>query len=194
MRKVKFLSQVDESRCIGDKLCEKVCPTEAIKVVQKIAKIDEKKCIACFRCLDACQKDAIRIIPRSNPLILGVNPEEVDYNQLIKICEKADLHPRQYLCLCAEIRVEEGVAAILKGAKSPEEIALMTGARSGCGNFCMQPMLRLLKAHGVKIKVPKDHRWYNTTPTLWEIPADLERKYPNYYLSEDREVYRKIQK
>jgi NAD-dependent dihydropyrimidine dehydrogenase PreA subunit/bacterioferritin-associated ferredoxin len=192
MREVKFLAHVDEKKCTGCKICENVCTTAAIEVIQKKAKVDEEKCVACSRCRDECQENAIEMVPRPWPITFGLDPGEVDQTRLMELCMEAHLHPRQYLCLCAGTRVNEAAAAVLKGAKSPEEISLMTGARSGCGLYCMEPMLRLLKAHGVEITPPKGHRWYNMTPTLWDVPKHVEHKYPGYYLGEDKRVFRKM--
>jgi len=192
MKVVKYLAQVDETECIGDKLCENVCPTGAIKVVHKKAKVDVEKCVACTRCWDACQQDAIRMVVRPAPIILGIDAGEVDQTRLRELCVKAHLHPQQFLCLCTGTRVKEVAAAVLRGASSPEEISLMTGARSGCTLYCMEPMLRLLKAHGVEIRPPKGYRWYDITPTLWDVPKEVEQKYPGYYFAEDREVFRKF--
>jgi len=192
MKVVKFLAVVDETRCIGDKLCENVCPTAAIEVVKKKARVDEERCVACFRCWDACQQDAVTMVARPEPIILGVDPGEVDQTSLRELCMKAHLHPQQFLCLCTGTRVNEVAAAVLKGAKSPEEISLMTGARSGCTIYCMEPMLRLLKAHGVKTAPPKDHRWYDFAPTLWDVPEELAQKYPDYYFEEDKKAFRKF--
>lgn len=192
MKAVKFVAQVDETKCIGDKLCENVCPTAAIEVVNKKAKVGEERCVACFRCWDACQQDAVTMVARPEPIILGVDPGEVDQTTLRELCMKAHLHPQQFLCLCTGTRVNEVAAAVLKGAKSPEELSLMTGARSGCTIYCMEPMLRLLKAHGVKIAPPKDHRWYDFTPTLWDVPEEVAQKYPGYYFEEDKKAFRKF--
>jgi NADPH-dependent glutamate synthase beta subunit-like oxidoreductase/bacterioferritin-associated ferredoxin len=184
----------EAERCMSCEchMCEIICPTGAITIIQQRTLVDEEKCVACFRCVDACQQNAIRIVSRPEPMTLGLDPSEVDQVKLKELCIKAHLHPRQILCLCSATRVDEAAAAILKGAKTPEEISLMTGANSGCGLYCLEPMLRLLKAHGVEIKPPKSHRWYNITPSIWDISPELSKKYPDYYLEEDKKLYRKI--
>ncbi|MBI4965756.1 MAG: 4Fe-4S binding protein [Desulfomonile tiedjei] len=192
MVEIKFLAQVNKKKCMGCAACENVCPTEAIKVVNKKAKVYRKKCLACPNCSGICPEDAIKMVPRSEPLKLGVDPSEVDQTQLVELCKKAHLHPHQWLCLCSATRVREGAAAVLKGAKSPEEIALMTGVRSGCTVYCFQTMMRLLKAHGVKVPPPEGYRWYDSTQTLWDVPEEVIKKYPGHFLEEDKEVFRKI--
>ena len=158
----------------------------------KEARVDEKKCVACFKCVEVCPEDAIRIIPRAEPVVFGLDPEEVDQTKLMELCTKAHLLPQQFVCLCSATRVSEAAAAVLKGAKSLEEISLMTGARSGCTAYCVEPMLRLLRAHGVEIILPKSYQWYNIAPTLWDVPKKVEEKYPGYFFEDDRKAYRKM--
>jgi NADPH-dependent glutamate synthase beta subunit-like oxidoreductase/bacterioferritin-associated ferredoxin len=176
-----------------------ISQTEAIEEASrclscgKKAKVFSKKCLACPNCKDVCPENAIKHVLRSVPLRLGVDPTEVDQNQLRELCLKAHLHPHQWLCICGGIRVREGAAAVLKGAKTPEEIALMTGARSGCTVYCFQTSLRLLKAHGVEIKPPaKGHRWYDSSQTCWDVPEEVIKKYPGHFLKEDLDVFRKF--
>lgn len=186
---IQNTAQVDEAICKGDKICESICPTGAIKVIQKKAKVDEEKCVACFKCLDTCPENAVRVIPRAYPLILGIDPSEVNQEKLRELCAMANIDPEQPICLCNGILAKEVAAAVLKGAESPEEIILMTGVRSRCGIWCTTPILRLLKAHGVAIVPPKGHRWYNIEPALWDIPEEVARKYPEYFLEKDAELF-----
>jgi ferredoxin len=176
-----------------------ISQTEAIEEASrclscgKKAEVSSEKCLACPNCKDICPENAIKHVLRSVPLRLGVDPTEVDQNQLRELCLKAHLHPHQWFCICGGIRVREGAAAVLKGAKTPEEIALMTGARSGCTVYCFQTSLRLLKAHGVEIKPPaKGHRWYDSSQTCWDVPEEVIKKYPRHFLKEDLDVFRKF--
>ncbi len=192
MVEIKYLARVNKQKCIGCGVCQNVCPTEAVVVVKKKAKVSSKKCLGCPNCSGMCPEDAIKLVPRSKPLRLGVDPAEVDQEQLLELCEKAHLHPHQWLCLCTGTRVRDGAAAVLKGARSPEEISLMTGVRSGCTVYCFQTMMRLLKAHGVEVPPQKGYRWYDSTQTLWEVPEEVIQKYPGHFLEEDKGVFRKI--
>jgi ferredoxin/bacterioferritin-associated ferredoxin len=188
MKIVKFLSQVDETICTGDKRCERICPSGAIKVIEKKAKVDEKKCVACGKCEDICREAAVKLVPRSEPLTIMFNPGQSDEERIRELCNKAHLYPDQFVCPCSGTLVKEAAAAILNGAKSPEELTWMTGARSGCGIYCMGAILRLFKAHGVDIPTDKAHRWYNLPLSLWDVPAKVGAKYPGYYLEEDKKV------
>ncbi len=48
-----------EVGCISCKLCEKNCPTGAIKVNDYVAAIDYSKCIACDKCVEVCPRKII---------------------------------------------------------------------------------------------------------------------------------------
>jgi NAD-dependent dihydropyrimidine dehydrogenase PreA subunit/bacterioferritin-associated ferredoxin len=192
MRIVKFFAQVDEQKCTGCGTCQIVCPTEAVKVIKKKAVVDIEKCVSCPNCSDSCPESAITMIRRPVPKKLGVDPAEVDQTELRQLCLKANLHPHQWGCMCNATRVREVAAAVLKGAKTLEEIALMTGIRSGCTAYCVQHMLRLLKAHGVAVKEPKGYRWYDSTQTIWELPPEVQQKHPGHFFEDDKKVFRKF--
>ena len=194
MVEIKFRAYVDEEKCVSCPMCENVCPTAAITLPRKGAKavVVDEKCVGCPNCSGVCPVDAIALVPREKPLLLGVDMSDVDEAQIDAMCRKANLHPQQWLCLCTATRVREGAAAILKGARTLEEVALATGTRSGCTIYCLQPTLRLLKAHGVKVVQPEGYRWYDTSQTCWDVPEDVIRRYPGHFLEEDKDVFRKI--
>ncbi|MBU2551609.1 MAG: 4Fe-4S binding protein [Proteobacteria bacterium] len=188
MKKVHLVSQVDESRCIGDRVCENVCPAGAIVMMEKKARVDESRCVACFKCQDVCSEDAIRFVARSEARLLRVDPSEVDAGRLEALCRRANLDPEEPICLCTLTQAKEVAAAILKGAATPEEVTRMTGIRTSCAMWCMAPVLRLLRAHGLELSPPKGYRWYDIRPALWEVPDEVVRRYPEYRIEEDREA------
>ncbi len=60
-KNARFSEKVEKSGCIGCKLCEKVCPTDAIKVIgsDRKAEIDTSLCLQCTNCVQVCPKDTI---------------------------------------------------------------------------------------------------------------------------------------
>lgn len=53
------------SGCLGFGTCAKVCPFDAIKVVNGIAVVDKEKCKACGKCIEVCPKHLISLVPYS---------------------------------------------------------------------------------------------------------------------------------
>lgn len=61
-KNARFSEKVNKENCIGCKLCEKVCPTEAIIVLDKKAEIDTALCLQCTSCVQVCPKDTIHYV------------------------------------------------------------------------------------------------------------------------------------
>ena len=51
------------SGCLGYGTCAKVCPFDAIHVVNGVAVVDKEKCKACGKCIAVCPKHLISLIP-----------------------------------------------------------------------------------------------------------------------------------
>ncbi len=49
--------------CLGMGTCEKVCPFDAIHVINGVAVVDEDKCKACSKCVDVCPRHIIALEP-----------------------------------------------------------------------------------------------------------------------------------
>ena len=58
--KGKDVMSVCSVGCIGCKMCEKVCESDAVHVVDNIAHIDPEKCTNCGKCAEKCPKKIIK--------------------------------------------------------------------------------------------------------------------------------------
>ncbi|MHA2248685.1 MAG: 4Fe-4S binding protein, partial [Candidatus Hodarchaeales archaeon] len=188
MRKIYLSAIVDPDLCKGDKICENICVAKAVKVDNRKAVVDENRCVSCEKCMDACPEGAITMVPKKEPMLLTTNPDEVDRHELEQLCERAHLDPAEFICGCTLTTAKEAAAAILKGAKTPEEVTLKTGIRSACGMWCMAPILRLLNAQGIELPQSDNYRWYNIKANLWDTSEEAARKYPEYRLKEDKKL------
>lgn len=56
----KIVASVCGVGCIACKKCEKVCPVDAIKVVENLAVIDYDKCTSCGECVKVCPRKIIK--------------------------------------------------------------------------------------------------------------------------------------
>ncbi|NJE13160.1 4Fe-4S binding protein [Thermococcus sp. LS2] len=199
-RYVVAQAKVDEEKCTGCTICERVCPTLSIKVGEdRKAHVDIETCVGCGACFDRCPFDAITLVMLEQPKVIGVKVEglsEEEYQKVKELCKKARIHPEQVVCFCTGTRAEEIAAAILfHGAKTPEYVSRLTGARTGCKTECIQPILRLLEAAGYKPEPPKGGwQWYGRTATVWEIPQDLfeNPEYAKYRFKEDKALLEKL--
>lgn len=54
--------------CLGGGTCEKLCPVNAIKLVDEVAVIDKSLCISCGACINKCPKAIIERIPVTAPV------------------------------------------------------------------------------------------------------------------------------
>lgn len=191
MKKVTLLAKVNTETCTGCGICEKVCPVNAIKVVNRKALVTDLDCRGCANCAERCPFYAVKIVKREVPLEIGVDPCEFDEQQINELCLKAHMNPEQVLCYCVGVRAEEVAAAILAGAKTPEEVSLMTGIRTGCSVECVQSLLRLVEAAGLNLtRDEKKWQWYGTTVTAWSMPENVKKKYSGsgFYFDEDRNL------
>ncbi len=195
MKKVTLLAEVQYDLCRGCKVCEKVCPVLAISVTDRKASVRAEECRGCTNCESRCPFYAIKMVKREEPFMIGVDVSKHDRKAIRELCEKAHLNPEQILCYCVGVRAEEVAAAILEGAKTPEEISSRTGIRTGCTIECVQPLLRMIDAAGIELqRVTNGWQWYGITPTAWTLPEETVKKYNKrgFYFKEDKELLDRV--
>ncbi|GAB6179823.1 (2Fe-2S)-binding protein [Desulfotomaculum defluvii] len=195
MKVVNLLAVVDKEKCRGCKTCERICPVLAIKMENRKAVIEDDRCRGCGNCEQRCPDYAITMVKREQPIAIKVDVSAVDYDKIEQLCRKAKFNPEQIVCYCTATRAEEVAAAILQGANSPEEVSFLTGVRTGCKVECIQPILRLLEAAGIKPEPPKGGwQWYGRTVTVWDIPEEVKNKYASrgFYFDEDIKILDRV--
>lgn len=194
MKLISVKPVVDKSTCIGCGICVKVCPSLAISLVDRKAAVNEADCRGCGGCNQRCPVYAITMEKLEKPYTVSVSIDDLPYEKIEQLCVKARLNPEQIICYCTATRAEEAAAAILKGAKTPEDISRLTGVRMGCKVECIQPVLRLLHAAGITPEPPPGYQWYGLTPTVWDIPEDVKAKYAKrgFYFDEDIKLLDKV--
>lgn len=64
------------SACLGMGNCERICPTDAIKMENGVAVIDKHKCIACGKCVIECPRNVISLIPKSAKAIIKCSTQD----------------------------------------------------------------------------------------------------------------------
>lgn len=190
-RIVTQLAVVDRQKCTGCKTCVQICPVAAIKLKKEEGKpkaiIDKKYCQACTICMTRCPEIAITMKLRSSPLKIGIEVSQASSKEVAMICHKAHMYPDQIVCYCHRIQAKEVAAAILSGAKTPEQVARMTGVRTGCTTLCITAVIRLLRAAGLEMDRAPGYQWYGKTVSIWDLPEEVMQKYDKeYYLIRDR--------
>jgi Pyruvate/2-oxoacid:ferredoxin oxidoreductase delta subunit/bacterioferritin-associated ferredoxin len=196
MKLISVKPVVDTGKCIGCGICTKVCPSLAITVVDRKATVSLDDCRGCGACNQRCPVYAIDMVKLENPYTVSVDIRDLPYENISDLCSKAKLNPEQIICYCTATRAEEVAGAIIKGAKSPEDISRMTGIRMGCKVECIQPVLRLLQAAGITPEKPPGWQWYGLTPTVFDIPEAIKQKYNSrgFYFEEDIKLFDKVVK
>ena len=189
MRIVNELAVVDSQKCSGCGICVRICPVEAIRLKKRgkkhLAVIEESACLDCKLCFTRCPEYAIGMVRRDTPLQVGVDMSGVSEDAVTRICQTAHMYPDQVICYCHRVLAREIAAAILQGARMPEDLSKATGARTGCGTLCITGMIRLLRASGIELTGAPGDQWYGLKLSIWEIAPEVRRKYPQYFLNDD---------
>ena len=80
----EFYVKVNSDKCIGCRLCLRVCPSGAMKMNLRKAEIDQEKCIGCLECMKICPRDAIEKI------IIGKESVKEIFNSLEELKRKVN--------------------------------------------------------------------------------------------------------
>jgi Na+-translocating ferredoxin:NAD+ oxidoreductase RNF subunit RnfB len=56
--------RVDEDKCVGCGKCEKLCPMNNIKIVDKKV-VQNNQCTMCYRCIDNCPKQDMTLLGKT---------------------------------------------------------------------------------------------------------------------------------
>ncbi len=205
-KRVRMVAEVIGERCTGCKLCVQVCPTVALSLRERrsdepgpgrrVAELDGDACYNAQTCFEICPEQAIVMRDLDPPFDVELDRTGIDAAAVTALCKKAGFAPQRTICLCTDTTAEEIAASIVAGAKGPEEVSLKTGARTGCVELCLQPIVDLLAAagHADVPKHPKNgFQWYGHSATLFEnvrpdgtFPEEIVEAYGDYPL--DREM------
>jgi NAD-dependent dihydropyrimidine dehydrogenase PreA subunit/bacterioferritin-associated ferredoxin len=209
-KRVRMVAEIIPGNCTGCRLCVQVCPTVAIGMRERlpdeigpgpmIAELEPQACYNAQTCLEICPDDAIVMRELEQPFDVGFDREAferdpADRAAVKQLCRTAGYSTEIKICACTGTSTGEIAAAILAGAHTPEAVSRSTGARTGCVELCLQPILQLLAAagHGNAPKTPKNgYQWYGLSATLWEhVQADgtfgqeIAETYPNYRMNQE---------
>lgn len=157
------------------------------------AVVESDKCQGCTICSTRCPVGAIEMKEREVPFRVGIEVKEIT-PEIEAICTKAHMYPDQVICYCHRVQAKEVAAAILAGARTPEEASQMTGVRTGCGVLCITTVLRLMIAGGMDPATrPPGNQWYGQGISIWTLPEETMKRFDkDYYLLRDREEMDKI--
>lgn len=204
-KRVTMVAEILEDRCTGCNKCVLTCPTNALSMRPRredepgpgrnLAVIDESACYNAQNCLELCPDDAIVMRPLEEPFEVGMTQPDVPAEDVGQLCMQVGLLPDMLVCVCTDTSAGALAAAVLDGAHTPEDVALRTGARTGCAEICLDPILRLLAAAGhgdVPKTLRNGYQWYGVPGRLMDhvgpdgtVDAELASKYPYMRMQKD---------
>jgi NAD-dependent dihydropyrimidine dehydrogenase PreA subunit/bacterioferritin-associated ferredoxin len=204
-KRIVMVAEIVEDKCTGCNKCVLTCPTVAITMRPRradepgpgrsIAVVQEDICYNAQNCLELCPDDAIVMRPLAEPFEVGVSGTDVSAEEIGQLCMSVGLLPDMLVCICTNTVASELAAAILDGAHTPEDVARRTGARTGCAEICLDPILRLLAAagHGDAQRNPRNgYQWYGIPGRLMNfvgpdghVDPELVAAYPHMPMQKD---------
>ncbi len=99
--------------CLGMGDCEKVCPSDAINIIDGLAIVDDDKCTGCGLCIKACPKNVIILRPTKR--IIYVACKSLDTGLVtMKACDQGCIACNKCVEVCKfdAIKVENNLAVM----------------------------------------------------------------------------------
>lgn len=104
--------------CLGYGSCARVCPVNAIDIVNGLAIVDKVRCIACGKCVVACPRKIIKLIPAGETLHVLCSSK--DKGPLVKhYCSVGCIGCRICTKFAGEAIVMDGFLAVRDYSKQP---------------------------------------------------------------------------
>lgn len=116
-KKIEYVPGHGEKQCVygcmGYGSCVRVCPFDAIHIVDGIALVDREKCTACSKCIAECPNNLIELVPYNSTEHVRCNSKDKGKDVKLscsagciacKICEK--------VCPTEAIKVNDNIAHI----------------------------------------------------------------------------------
>lgn len=99
--------------CLGLGDCEKICPSDAVNIINGLAVVDDDRCTGCGLCVKTCPKKVIEMRPLSRTVYVAC--KSMDSGLLtMKACDQGCIACKkcQTACKFDAIKVENNLAAI----------------------------------------------------------------------------------